>query len=122
MNFAETPSLSRQGNPDVLAALEAVVQSRFPARERACHDAAAMPFENLQDLFELGLLTATVRKEHGGLGSNVMSDDPATFLQAMRRVAREPQRSPENAGCWPCGLRLQTSLPAQCAPRSRWWF
>ncbi|SMG08360.1 acyl-CoA dehydrogenase family protein [Paraburkholderia susongensis] len=96
MNFAETPSLSRQGNLDVLAALEAVVQSRFPGREREYHDAAAMPFENLQDLFELGLLTATVRKEHGGLGSNVMSADPATFLQAMRRVARV---SPGTAHC-----------------------
>ncbi len=72
------------------------VLPRFRARERALHDACGMPFENLQDLFERGLLTATVKREHGGLGSNVMSDDPATFLQGIRTVARA---SPGTAHC-----------------------
>ena len=68
----------------------------FRKREASYHDDAIMPNENLNDLFDRGFLTATVKKDHGGLGSNVMSDDPATFLQAVRTVARS---SPGTAHC-----------------------
>lgn len=80
----------------LLQELNQVVLTQFREREAAYHEAAAMPMENLQALWERGLLTATVKREHGGLGSNVMSDDPATFLQAMRTVARG---SPGTAHC-----------------------
>lgn len=80
----------------LLQDLNELVLTKFRERERAYHDAAAMPMENLQALWERGLLTATVSREHGGLGSNVMSEDPATFLQAMRTVARG---SPGTAHC-----------------------
>ncbi len=80
----------------LLQELNQHVLTKFRERERAYHDAAAMPMENLQELWERGLLTATVKREHGGLGSNVMSEDPATFLQAMRTVARG---SPGTAHC-----------------------
>lgn len=93
MNFVDAPNLPRSS---LLAELNEIVQTQFRERERDYHDNVAMPFENLQSLFELGLLTATVRREHGGLGSNVMSDDPATFLQAIRTVARA---SPGTAHC-----------------------
>ncbi len=80
----------------LLQELNEHVQTTFRPRERALHDDCAMPLENLEDLYQRGLLTATVRREHGGLGSNVMSDDPATFLQAIRTVARA---SPGTAHC-----------------------
>lgn len=69
---------------------------RFRSRERQYHDEVAMPMANLQELWERGLLTATVRREHGGLGSNACSADPATFLQGIRSVARA---SPGTAHC-----------------------
>ncbi|HZQ60110.1 MAG TPA: acyl-CoA dehydrogenase family protein [Casimicrobiaceae bacterium] len=80
----------------LLQDLNQLVMTRFRERERAYHESVTMPKENLQDLFERGLLTATVKREHGGLGSNVTSDDPATFLQAVRTVARA---SPGTAHC-----------------------
>ena len=80
----------------LLQELNQLVVTKFRERERAYHEAAAMPMENLHDLWERGLLTATVRRQHGGLGSNVMSEDPATFLQAIRTVARA---SPGTAHC-----------------------
>lgn len=80
----------------LLQDLNQLVLTQFREREREYHEAAAMPMENLQALWERGLLTATVSREHGGLGSNVMSEDPATFLQAMRTVARG---SPGTAHC-----------------------
>jgi alkylation response protein AidB-like acyl-CoA dehydrogenase len=76
--------------------LNELVLTDFRARERRTHEEASMPMENLQALWERGLLTATVKREHGGLGSNVSSEDPATFLQAIRVVARG---SPGTAHC-----------------------
>ncbi len=70
--------------------------TQFRAREQQYHDEVAMPMENLQQLWDRGLLTATVSREHGGLGSNVMSDEPATFLQSIRAVAHG---SPGTAHC-----------------------
>ena len=83
------------GSP-LLTELNELVLTKFRAREQKTHDEASMPMENLKDLWDRGLLTATVRREHGGLGSNVCSDDPATFLQAVRTVARG---SPGTAHC-----------------------
>ncbi len=80
----------------LLQELNQTVLTQFRERERAYHDAAAMPMDNLQALWERGLLTATVSREHGGLGSNVMTEDPATFLQGVRTVARG---SPGTAHC-----------------------
>lgn len=83
-----------------LIELERHVQQAFPARERAYHEGALLPRENLQELFERGLLTATVARKRGGLGSHLLSDDPWTFLQAIRIIARV---SPGTAHC----LQLQ---------------
>jgi alkylation response protein AidB-like acyl-CoA dehydrogenase len=80
----------------LLQELNEHVKTKFREREAAYHEAAAMPMENLQDLYDRGFLTATVSRERGGLGSNVSSDDPATFLQAVRTVARG---SPGTAHC-----------------------
>ncbi|MDR5760615.1 acyl-CoA dehydrogenase family protein [Caballeronia sp. LZ035] len=80
----------------LLQQLDELARTRFAPRERAFHEEVGLPAENLDELFALGLLTATVRREHGGLGSNVTSGDPATFLQAIRTVARV---SPGTAHC-----------------------
>ncbi|MFA6264113.1 MAG: acyl-CoA dehydrogenase family protein [Pseudolabrys sp.] len=49
---------------------------------------AEMPRENIQELFDRGWLTTTLPKSIGGKGSNLDSDDPATYLQALRVIAR----------------------------------
>lgn len=68
----------------------------FRADDALCHDDVSMPLDNLQVLFDRGLLIATVRSERGGLGSNVRSADPSKYLQALRTVARG---SPGTAHC-----------------------
>lgn len=49
---------------------------------------ASMPEDNINRLFEKGWLTITLPKEIGGMGSTLDTDDPATYLQAIRMVAR----------------------------------
>lgn len=81
----------------LLTELNELVQTKFREREAKYFDNVDMPLENLQDLFERGLLTTTVSRKHGGLGSNVLSEeDPATFYQSIRTVARV---SPGTAHC-----------------------
>jgi alkylation response protein AidB-like acyl-CoA dehydrogenase len=58
----------------------------FRERGAAYERDSVMPTENLQDLHERGLLHAAVSKQNGGLGSNLLSDDPATFLQLVRTI------------------------------------
>lgn len=78
-----------------LAALDTLVRERFAPRERDLHDRAALPLANLQDLHEAGWLRATLSSPQGG-GSHLRGADPATYLQAVRTVARV---SPGTAHC-----------------------
>lgn len=80
----------------LLQEVQHLAVTEFREREQQYFDSVSMPRENLRQLWERGLLTATVSRERGGLGSNVMSDDPATFLQAIRAVAHG---SPGTAHC-----------------------
>lgn len=80
----------------LLDELDRHAQEVFAPRERDYHEHVKMPYENLRELFDRRLLTATVSRESGGLGSNVMSGEPATFLNAVRTVARV---SPGTAHC-----------------------
>lgn len=75
-------------NSPSIQALAALATSKF--RERAPHydRDCSMPKENLDELFAGGWLTCTVAKERGGKGSNLDTDDPATYLQAIRVIAR----------------------------------
>jgi len=61
-----------------------VFRSRAPEYDRD----AIMPTQNIDDLFKAGFLTCAVSKETGGMGSNLDTDDPATYLQAIRVTAR----------------------------------
>jgi alkylation response protein AidB-like acyl-CoA dehydrogenase len=92
MNFDGQSTLQNT----LLQEVKHLAVTKFREREADVHDQVAMPMENLQELWSRGLLTATVSRKHGGLGSNVMSDDPATFLQAIRAVAHG---SPGTAHC-----------------------
>ena len=103
----------------LLQELNQHVVTTFREREPAYHEAAAMPMENLKDLYDRGLLTATVRREHGGLGSNVMSDDPATFLQAVRTVARG---SPGTAHCLQVQNHVAWAIDEIGTPQQREMF
>ncbi len=59
-------------------------RARAPEYDRTC----SMPTKNIEDLFKAGFLTCAVTKETGGMGSNLDTEDPATYLQAIRVTAR----------------------------------
>ncbi len=81
--------ISSRGRADPrLERLDELVRSRFVNRERDAHDRAELPLQNLQDLHEAGWLRTTLPKAFGGADSHLYSDDPATYLQAVRTVAR----------------------------------
>jgi alkylation response protein AidB-like acyl-CoA dehydrogenase len=79
-----------------LQQLHQLAIAQFRERERDYHESVALPLENLEAVFKLGLLTATVARVRGGLGSNLTTADPATYLQTIRTVARG---SPGTAHC-----------------------
>lgn len=81
---------------DRLLALDTLVRTRFVDRERASHDQATLPLANLHDLHEAGWLRATLPAAYGGADSHLHADDPASYLQAVRTVARV---SPGTAHC-----------------------
>ncbi|WNK01181.1 acyl-CoA dehydrogenase family protein [Thalassospiraceae bacterium LMO-JJ14] len=75
-------------NSDEIQELHQIAVQEFRPRGRAYDENADMPMENLQTLFERGWLMAVVPEELGGRGMNLTTDDPSTFLQAVRVVAR----------------------------------
>lgn len=62
--------------------------NQFRPRGRRYDENCSMPVENIQALFERGWLATTLPKSVGGKGSNLETDDPATYLQALRLIAR----------------------------------
>src|SRR5690606_15311583 len=68
--------------------LERLAIEKFRPRGRKYDQDCSMPEENIRELFERGWLTTTLPKEIGGKGSNLDSDDPITYLQALRMIAR----------------------------------
>lgn len=61
--------------------------TKFRARGRAYDKDCSMPMDNIRELHDRGWLMTTVSKERGGLGSNLDTDDPGTYLQALRTIA-----------------------------------
>lgn len=98
-----------------LAALRHLVETRFAAREAQAHDDAALPLDNLRELHAGGWLRLTLPAALGGIDSRLGTDDPGTYLQAIRTIARV---SPGTAHClqvhnhalWTV---LETGTPAQ---------
>lgn len=89
------PSASRSSRPD-LAALRHLVETRFAAREALAHEHAALPLDNLRELHDGGWLRLTLPDALGGADSRLGTDDPGTYLQAIRTIARV---SPGTAHC-----------------------
>ncbi|WP_294923759.1 acyl-CoA dehydrogenase family protein [uncultured Paracoccus sp.] len=73
---------------DDIQELERLAIEEFRPRGRGYDAECSMPVENMQALFERGWLATTLPREMGGKGSNLDSDDPATYLQAIRVLAR----------------------------------
>ena len=93
MKFEKTPSADFVDPEDALNSqemrdLEKMAIENFRPRGRDYDAKSVMPSKNIQELHEAGWLTATLSKELGGKGSNVDSDDPSTFLQGLRMIAR----------------------------------
>lgn len=68
--------------------LHEIAVEEFRPRGRMYDVNAEMPAENIKTLFEKGWLTTTLPVSMGGKGSNLDTDDPATYLQAIRVIAR----------------------------------
>ena len=68
--------------------LEALAIGEFRPRGAGYDRECEMPRENIEALFARGWLTTTLPKEMGGKGSNLTTDDPSTYLQALRVIAR----------------------------------
>ena len=75
-------------NASGIKELSELAMSTFRERSIVYEPECRMPEDNIRDLFERGYLLATVSKELGGKGSNLDTDDPATYLQAIRVTAR----------------------------------
>lgn len=65
-----------------------LAREHFAARAAANDRERLLPLENFADLHAHGLLGLTIAKEHGGLGSGVMGEDPVLYLLAIEQVAR----------------------------------
>lgn len=71
-----------------MKALRQLAITKFRARGRGYDEDCSMPVENINELHEGGWLMTTVSPELGGKGSNLETDDPATYLQAQRTIAQ----------------------------------
>lgn len=60
----------------------------FRPRGRKYDENCDIPVENIKALHARGWLSTTISKGLGGKGSNLDSDDKATYLQALRTIAR----------------------------------
>src|SRR5690606_20939140 len=65
-----------------------LAREHFARRAEESDRLGKLPLENLRDLHEKGLLGLTISKEHGGMGSGVMGEDPILYLLAIEQVAR----------------------------------
>jgi alkylation response protein AidB-like acyl-CoA dehydrogenase len=75
-------------NAPEMQELAELAVTKFRARAIEYDPPCRMPEENIRELHERGWMTATVSRKRGGRGSNLDSDDPASYLQAIRMVAR----------------------------------
>lgn len=73
---------------DDMQELARIAVEEFRPRGARYDRDCSMPVENIDALFRRGWLTTTLPKELGGKGSNLETDDPATYLQALRVIAR----------------------------------
>lgn len=73
---------------DKVQALHQMAVGAFRERAAAHDKACTIPTENIDDLFRSGWLNACLSKEFGGMASNLDTDDPCSYLQAIRVVAR----------------------------------
>lgn len=65
-----------------------LAREHFARRAEESDRLGALPLDNLRDLHKHGLLGLTIAREHGGLGSGVMGEDPLLYLLAIEQTAR----------------------------------
>lgn len=77
-----------QSQQDLYELVGYMAREHFAPRAAASDEAGTLPLENLRDLQAHGLLSLTIARDHGGLGSGVMGDDPTLYLLAIEQTAR----------------------------------
>ncbi|MCW5750409.1 MAG: acyl-CoA/acyl-ACP dehydrogenase, partial [Alphaproteobacteria bacterium] len=73
---------------DEFKELDRLAIEDFRPRGRGYDKNCQMPAENIRALHDRNWLGATVSRENGGRGSNLDTDDKASYLQAIRTIAR----------------------------------
>ncbi len=93
---------------------------RFAERADEYDRTAQFPAENFADLFDAGLLAATVPKPHGGLGLGPFSDDVHTLWMMTTEIAKADLSM---ARCWEGHVNSMCLLDG-CASETqkRRWF
>jgi alkylation response protein AidB-like acyl-CoA dehydrogenase len=65
-----------------------LAREHFAPRASVHDRERTLPLDNLADLHKHGLLSLTIARERGGLGSGVMGIDPTLYLLAIEQTAR----------------------------------
>ena len=68
--------------------LEEIARNKFLPKRKYYHDNHLMPYDNIDAISSAGLLNAMLPEKYNGINSNLFSNDPATYLQAIRVIAR----------------------------------
>ncbi|HZQ60398.1 MAG TPA: acyl-CoA dehydrogenase family protein [Casimicrobiaceae bacterium] len=77
-----------QAQQEIYELVGYLARERFAARAAEHEREQTLPLDNLADLHEHGLLGLTIAKDHGGMGSGVMGEDPTLYLLAVEQTAR----------------------------------
>jgi alkylation response protein AidB-like acyl-CoA dehydrogenase len=82
---------------DLVSRVRELAASRFAARADHYDRTASFPGADFEDLFDAGLLAATVPREHGGLGAGPNAGDPFTLWMMTKEIAKADLSL---ARCW----------------------
>ena len=86
----------------------------FRPRGREYDENCELPEKNIQALRERGWLSTAVSKALGGRGSNLDLEDKASYLQAIRTIARG---CPSTAHCFQVHMHTIWIMEQLCTPR-----
>lgn len=105
---------------ELIDRVRALAQEQFAARASQYDQSATFPAEDFEDLFQAGLLGATVPKEHGGLGLGPYRGDVFTLWMITKEIAKADLSL---ARCWEGHVNSTVLLDgmASAEQQARWF-
>ena len=105
---------------ELIARAATLAREKFAPRAAAYDQDAAFPAEDFVDLFEAGLLGASIPNEYGGLGLGPYSDDTFTLWMMTKELAKADLSL---ARCWEGHINSMVLLSGLATePQKRRWF